>query len=187
MGAFAIKLAVQANLHPIIAIAGAGCEYVLTLLDVSKGDVVVDYRLGLANLDAHIRSALSSTVGLTHVTAAFDTICEGSSSTFCVSFLDAGGKLAHVLPVEHLTLPDDRAAELIMIHDAHEDSNGKSGANDFGYIMMRAFARGLERGWLKGHPHQTVPGGLRALSTILDDLKERKPSALKYVLVINQT
>ena len=44
VGSFAIKLAVASNVHPIIAIDGAGVPYAETLIDRSRGDTIVDYR-----------------------------------------------------------------------------------------------------------------------------------------------
>lgn len=57
VGAFAIKLASRSNLHPIIAVAGAGAKYVSSLLDASRGDTVIDYRVGRDALEEHPRRA----------------------------------------------------------------------------------------------------------------------------------
>ena len=187
VGAFAVKLATKSNLHPIIAVAGAGKSYVSSLLDTTKGDAVVDHRLGRAGLEAGIRSALVNAGGCTSVVAALDAICVNESSVVCLSFLQSQGKLAHVLPLKHLALAEGKMAELVMVNDVHGGSGDKAGARDFGYIMMRAFARGLEVGWFRGHPYRVVPGGLKAVPTILEDLKAGKVSALKYVFRISET
>ncbi|OHE99996.1 alcohol dehydrogenase [Colletotrichum orchidophilum] len=42
VGAFAIKLVILFNIHPIIAVAGNGSSYVETLVSKDKGDVVID-------------------------------------------------------------------------------------------------------------------------------------------------
>ena len=187
VGAFAIKLATQSNIHPIIAVAGAGKSYVSSLLDTTKGDAVVDYRLGRADLEACIRSSLSNAGGLASVTAALDAICENESSAVCMSLLQSQGKLAHVLPLLNLLPEEQRTAELVNVNDVQCDSDDKPGARDFGYIMMQSFSKGLEVGWLRGHPYRVVAGGLRAVPTILEDLKAGKPSASKYVFRICET
>ena len=187
VGAFAIKLCVRSNLHPIITVAGAGSSYVSLLLDPTRGDAVVDYRHGRVDLEAGIRSALANAGGFTHVTAALDAISQSSSSEVCISFLRSGGKLAHVLPLTNLQLPEEKTADLVMISDVHESFDDKPGASDFGFVMMQSFFKGMESGWLKGHPYQVVPGGLRAVPTILENLKAGKASALKYVFRPGET
>ena len=186
MGAFAIKLARQSNIHPIIAVAGASKDFVSSLLDSTKGDAVVDYRLGFLSLQAEVRSALSN-CGEKYFTAALDAICVENSSAFCLSVLQPQGKLAHVLPLEDLQLTERKSAQLVMVNEVHGGFGDKPGARDFGYIMMQAFARGLELGWLTGHPYRVLPGGLDAVPTILDNLKAGKVSGLKYVIRVRET
>ncbi|KAF7671095.1 hypothetical protein GT037_010876 [Alternaria burnsii] len=60
VGSFAIKLARNSNVHPIIAIAGKGSHYVETLLDSSKGDIVIDYRIGADEMISKIRAHLKA-------------------------------------------------------------------------------------------------------------------------------
>lgn len=188
VGAFAIKLAAKSNLHPIIAVAGAGISYVSTLLDPSKGDAVVDYRPGRAALESGIRSALANAGGRKEVSYALDAIVEKESSAVCASLLGPGGRLTHVLPLdEGFQMPQGTTAALTMIGDVHGAFGEKPGARDFGYVMMQAFTRGLETGWFRGHPHEMVPGGLRAVPTILDNLKAGKASAVKYIFRIDDT
>ena len=54
-------------------------------------------------------------------------------------------------------------------------------------IFFRYIARGLQKGFFKGHPYQIVPGGLGGVQTALQDLKDGKASAVKYVLRIAET
>ncbi|MCJ1467845.1 hypothetical protein MMC07_006470 [Pseudocyphellaria aurata] len=188
VGAFAIKLAAQSNIHPIIAVAGAGSNYVLTLLDPSKGDAVIDYRPGRAALESGIRKALVNAGGWKQVSHALDVIVEKESSAVCASLLGPGGKLAHVLPLdEGFQMPKDTTAALTMSGDVHGGHGEKPGGRDFGYVMMNAFTRGLETGWFRGHPYEVVSGGLRAVPTILDNLKSGKASAVKYIFRVADT
>ncbi|KAL9063652.1 MAG: hypothetical protein Q9161_009353 [Pseudevernia consocians] len=187
VGAFAIKLASASNLHPIIAVAGASIQYVSSLLDPTKGDAVVDYRLGYTGLQAGIRSALSNAGDFIHVMAALDTICERQSAELCVSFLEPQAKLAHVLPLANLQLLEGQTADMVRISTIHDSSGEKPGTRDFAHIMMQAFTRGLEVGWFKGHPYTHVPGGLYSVGKILGDLKSGKASATKYVFNICET
>ncbi|GKZ28002.1 hypothetical protein AbraCBS73388_008592, partial [Aspergillus brasiliensis] len=46
VGSFAIKMLQKADIHPVIGVAGRGTDYVRSLMDSEKGDVVVDYRDG---------------------------------------------------------------------------------------------------------------------------------------------
>ena len=56
LGAFAVKLAKLANIHPIIAIAGASTSAIAEILDASKGDVLLDHRRGEAELIKAVRN-----------------------------------------------------------------------------------------------------------------------------------
>lgn len=153
VGAFAIKLAAKSNLHPIIAVTGAGSSYVSTLLDPSKGDTVIDYRHGRAALESGIRSALANSGGWKQVSYAVDAIAENGSSAVYASLLGPGGRLAHVLPLEEgFQMPEGITATLTMTGDVHSTFGDKPGALDFEYVMMKAFPRGLEMGWFRGHP-----------------------------------
>ncbi|ODM16161.1 hypothetical protein SI65_08595 [Aspergillus cristatus] len=60
VGSYAIKLACNSNIHPIIAIAGKGSYYVEGLIDRSEGDMIVDYRGGVEATVKGIRDGLTS-------------------------------------------------------------------------------------------------------------------------------
>ena len=187
VGAFAIKLAVASNIHPIVAVAGAGIDYVSSLLDPVKGDVVLDYRSDRADLEEGIRSALSKTESSTQAVAALDTICKGETAVVCMSSIGPRGRLAHLLPLANLQLLDGQAADLVMINYIYSSEGERNGYRDFAYVMMQAFSRGLETGWFRGHPYTNVPGGLCSVGKILADLKAGKASANKYVFNIRET
>jgi len=60
VGAHAVKLARNSNIHPIIAIAGRGTDYVTTIVDTTKGDAVFDYRDGADKVIGKIKKHLEA-------------------------------------------------------------------------------------------------------------------------------
>lgn len=179
VGAYAIKLAQKANIHPIIAVAGRGIPYVETLLDPSKGDAVVDYRKGHEAVVKGIKDALKGQK-LYH---AFDATSEHGSYTNIAQVLEPqGGKITLVLPnKKYEGIPDTVVQTITSVGDSH----GKE--KDFAYAYFRLFARGLDEGWFKPHPAEVVPKGLEGVEGALRNLKEGKASAVKYVFRIGET
>ncbi|KAH8817511.1 chaperonin 10-like protein, partial [Xylogone sp. PMI_703] len=96
VGTFAIKLALRSNIHPIIAIAGKAKDMTSSLLDLSKGDLVLDYRDGLATMAEKVQTVLKQS-NLT-LRAAFDAISEKRSVEFVSSLVVPGGYITFVLP-----------------------------------------------------------------------------------------
>lgn len=45
----------------------------------------------------------------------------------------------------------------------------------------------MQEGWFSGHPYEVVAGGLGGVQTALENLKEGKASAVKYVFRIGET
>lgn len=188
MGAFAIKLAKAANLHPIIAVAGSGLDFVSSLLDSGAGDVVLDYRDGPEQLQRNIANALTASRAQA-IYATFDAVSEHSSWDVCVPFLVADTLLATVLPYpDTARLPGGTTqAQLVMVGDVHDVFGEKPGGREFGYVMMRAFVRGLQEGWFSGHPYEVVPGGLDGVQNGLERLSKGQVSARKLVYRIEET
>jgi NADPH2:quinone reductase len=188
VGAFAIKLAKAANLHPIIAVAGSGLDFVSSLLDPGAGDMVLDYRNGPEQLQRDIANALTASRAQA-VYAAFDAVSEHSSWDVCLPFLIADTLVATVLPYpETAHLPGGTTqAQLVMVGDVHDVFGEKPGGREFGYVMMRAFVRGLQEGWLSGHPYEVVPGGLDGVQNGLERLSKGQVSARKLVYRIEET
>lgn len=60
VGAFAVKLAVISNIHPLICVAGRGMGYVETLINREKGDEIIDYRAGNEEVVKELQKALGS-------------------------------------------------------------------------------------------------------------------------------
>lgn len=194
VGAFAIKLAVKANIHPIVAVAGKGIDFVRTLIDPAKGDVVLDYRVGADALYTQMVSALSTLVpdgasaGL--FTRGYEVVGSAAPVAFCARVMRADSRFAFIMPVEgeeEIKKTFRSGVEFSM--SSVPLVNGAMGSNepgalDSGFVWMRALARGLSDGWLKPHPWEVVPGGLEGVQKGLERLKAGEASAVKYVYEI---
>jgi NADPH:quinone reductase-like Zn-dependent oxidoreductase len=178
VGAFVIKLAQRAGIHPIIAVAGRGEKFVEGIIDRSKGDAIVDYRKGDEAVVQGIKDALKGQ----KLEYAFDATSEHNSWHNIVKVLDPKGKLTLILPGKKYDgIPETVQKSDTMVGDAH------GARKDFAYLWFRYAARGLDEGWLKPHPVEVVPGGLAGVETGLKNLRDGKASAVKYVFRIAET
>jgi NADPH2:quinone reductase len=177
VGAYAIKLARLANIHPIIAVAGRAAPFVEGLIDRSKGDTIVDYRAG----DEAVVEGLRAALGGRKLEYAFDATSEHGSYGNIVRVLEADGRLALVLPGKtYEGIPASVRQVMTMVGEAH------GGDKEYAYLMFRYFARGLAQGWFAPHPHEVVPGGLDGVETGMKKLRDGEASAVKYVFQIGQ-
>lgn len=193
VGAFAIKLAVRSNIHPIIAVGGKGEKFVKSIIDESKGDVFVDYRDGEDKLVESIKAGLNGA----KVLHAYDAISEKGSFEACSKVLSEGGKITLVLPTsDYSAIPRTLTSSITLVGLVHDNKtmdnktvNWKNQANglDFGYVYFKLFGQGLKEGWFKAHPYEVVPGGLKGIPEALTNLREGKASAVKYVFKIEDT
>ena len=187
VGAFAVKLAKLSNIHPIIAIAGKGTEFVDSLLDKEKGDIVLDYRIGTEELTKQLQNA----VGDRTLHYAFDAIAEHGSTSIIASVLSpTDSNIATVNPVDN---PPDgiiiSGTKVAAVHsletDLHERKPlGWKGSKDFGYVFYRLFGRWLESGEFSGHPFEVVERGLNGIEEGLGRLMRGEVSAKKLVFRI---
>lgn len=189
VGAFAIKLAKAANIHPIIAVAGKAKGFVEDLVDKSKGDVVIDYRQGDEAVVAQINEVLKGRP-LLH---AYDAISESKTLPLVAKVLDKKGLVTTVLPTEPI---EGLKVERTMVGWVHgpqipfavKTVQGRQpGCAEFAVAYFKLFSWGLAYGWFSPHPHQVVEGGLDGLEKALRDLKDGKASAFKYVLRVGDT
>ncbi|KAH7155953.1 NADPH2:quinone reductase [Dactylonectria macrodidyma] len=180
VGSFAIKLLQRANVHPIIAVAGRGGEFVEGLLDKSKGDVVVDYRKGEDALIKGIKAAIPKGKSLYF---ALDAVSENKTGDTIAKVLDSDGHLTAVLPYT-LSNPQNINFTITNVGDVHGLT---ANYEDFGYAWYRLFNMGLKEGWLKAHPYEVLPGGLKGVEGGLQALQAGKASAVKYVYRIAET
>lgn len=197
MGAFAIKFAVLSNIHPIIAVAGKGIPFVETLLDKSKGDIVIDYREGDDALCQKIKQA----AGGQQILYAYDGVSEKGSFENIWAVLDKGGRFTHVLPISgkyetpgsgsgsETKVPDGLEGRITIVSSVHQAApeGHPLGDSDFGAALFHFMGRGLAQGWFKGHPYEVREGGLNAVEGLLKDLEAGKASAVKYVLRVGDT
>lgn len=204
VGAFCIKFAKASNIHPIIAVAGKGKDFVEGLLDKSKGDVYIDYREGDDAVVAGIEKALKD-AGCDTVKHAYDAVSEHGSYQNISKILtkNEGGKMVLVLPgKDYSDIPSNVEHDLSMVGRVHETPNsaGKYGqpdhtapkytvtaGKDFGYVFFHYITRGLQEGWFTGHPFEVIPGGLDGVQEGLRRLKAGEASATKYVYRIAET
>ena len=205
VGSFAIQLAQLSNIHPIIAVAGKARDHVEGLIDRSKGDVICDYRNGDTALVSEIRDALE-VAGLSGIKYAFDCMSEKAKGSYpnILKVLDRTGHIALIQNYDPRDMPADVTITRLTVRWVHQDINtysgltsgpeethslmgSKTGCREFGCIMYRFFGRVLSKGFLKGHPHRVVPGGLNGVEPALRSLKAGEASGIKYIFRIEDT
>ncbi|KUJ10114.1 GroES-like protein [Mollisia scopiformis] len=183
VGAFAAKLARLSGLSPIIGISGRAGDYAKTLVDY-----VVDYRNGEDELVAAVEEVLAKEGLGNKIHYVLDAISENGSLEATLRFLAPEGTVSTVLPTklfardkENFKWPSSTKSfnsAIPLVFSTHKD---------FGYLWSRYIARMLEDGRLKGHPYEVIPGGLNGVLTGLQNLKNGKASAVKYVYRIEDT
>ncbi|KAI6081023.1 GroES-like protein [Hypoxylon rubiginosum] len=178
VGSYAIQLAQQSNIHPLICVAGKSQAHVEKLIDRSKGDVIVDYRDG----DDAVVEALKKAAGESGLLYALDAVAEKNSYVNLTRVLAEGAKITLVLPPsEEHKFPPHITQSMTLVGSVHSD------AKDFGFVYFRYITRGLQEGWFSPQPQVVVPGGLRGIKTGLENLKAGKANAIKYVFRIGET
>ncbi|RGP67617.1 nadph2:quinone reductase [Fusarium sporotrichioides] len=194
-GAFAIKLAAAANVHPIIAVGSQRSEFVKPFLDESKGDALVDYtahdtedKLVAAIQDAFKKSGAPEG----RCWKAFDSVSEDSTIKLVTKAIagppDANGrkpKLTNILMKENVE-GADLSVEVVwsMVGQVHkEDEKDKM----LGLTWAAAFSRGLREGWLTPHPYIIGKNGLHGLSEGLIGLRDGKTRANKFLTILSET
>lgn len=196
VGSYAIQFAQQANIHPLICVAGRGIPHVESLISKNKGDVVLDYRDGDDKLVQALKTAVQNAGG--KVEYAFDAVSEHNSyQNICQVLSPTTGKITLLLPGrEYPEIPSTieqfitsvGAAFIEADHDPWQKKTGvATGNEEFALAFFRYIARGLEKGFFKGHPYEVVPGGLAGIEGALKGLKEGKASAVKYVFRLEDT
>ncbi|KAF2828027.1 GroES-like protein [Ophiobolus disseminans] len=186
VGAFAIKLARLSNIHPIIGVAGRGIPFAESLIDKSKGDVILDYRNGNEAVVAGIKAALEK-AATPQIYHAFDAVADNGSHNDVVSILAPEGRVTYVFPLE-LTAPPGfsypktyKSAEFSNVAAAYGENKEQ------GFIYLRWLFRMVMEGKFAAHPYEVVPGGLAGVSQALQNLKAGKASAVKYVFKVPDT
>ena len=145
----------------------------------------------------NLRAAASNNAGGT-VEYAFDAISEhGSYQNICKVLDHETGKITLILPTkEYKEIPETveqsktfvGAAQIGTDSDPWQKKTGmQTGNEEFAMAFFRYFSRGLGKGFFKGHPYEVVPGGLAGIQGALQNLKDGKASAVKYVFRIADT
>jgi NADPH:quinone reductase len=184
VGAFAIKLAMRSNIHPIIAIAGRGTNFVETLIDRGRGDMVLDYREGSEVIQQKVCQAF----GKIPIHHAVDAISERGSVQIVTAILTAPAIITTMLPTQQDdSHPPDIAVIQINIATVHQPPAKGQQADDrqFAAAFFPFLGRGLREGWFSGHPYEVRGGGLAGIGAALKDLEAGVASALKYVIRIS--
>ncbi|KAK5101330.1 hypothetical protein LTS08_004937 [Lithohypha guttulata] len=182
VGAFAVKLLMKSDIHPIICVAGNGIEFVEGLIDRSKGDTIVDYRKGGDAIVQGLREGVAKGQTLRH---AYDAVSDHGSYGYLCQVLDtkSGALLTTVLPgKKYEGIPEGVTNVVTQVGSVHQDRN-----HDFGYAWFRLFGQGLKEGWFKAHPYEVIKGGLNGVGEGLSRLQQGKVSATKMVFRVADT
>ncbi|KAI5304760.1 hypothetical protein KEM56_005980 [Ascosphaera pollenicola] len=182
-GAFAVKLARESNIHPIIGIAGSSIPYVKTLLDTSKGDAVVDYRQEPAKVIADLKNAIYKS-GTTKVKHAFDSVIRETGVDVLREVLEDDGHVDFTLPPTFDMNP--LSYTTTYVQSVHGPVEGVT-TRTLGYLISRWFTLGFQTGTFTGHPYEIKKGGLYGVDAALHDLKEGKNHGMKYVVRVGET
>jgi NADPH2:quinone reductase len=188
VGAFAVKLARLSNVHPIIAVAGRGIDFVSSLLDSSKGDVVIDYRKGSEYVLSEIQRSAPKVQNVLDAISTPETISLLSSIPDPVN-----RQLSLVLPPEAPTVnPGIKVtvsfAPLLWEPNDPSGPDGEVTPNivpkAFAHIMFRYLAHAQANYLISHHPYEVILGGLEGISRGLKNLRDGQNSARKYILRI---
>ncbi|KAI9727636.1 MAG: hypothetical protein M1828_005864 [Chrysothrix sp. TS-e1954] len=195
VGAMAVKLAMLAEVHPLICVAGEGVEFVEGLIDRSKGDTIVNYKNGDEAVVRGMKEALKGR----KLEYAFDCITAHSSYINLSQVLDhQTGKISIVLPPARPEIPGTIEQTCTMAGSLWKDPTTvrsdignlglTKGGPDFAAAYGRTMGRMLADGRLKPHQHVVVEGGLGALEGCLQKIKRGEANATrKFVLRVRET
>nr|OQO32047.1 hypothetical protein B0A51_00585 [Rachicladosporium sp. CCFEE 5018] len=191
VGSMAVKLAQIVDLHPLICVAGSGCDFSSEHIDESKGDVVIDYRQG----DDATIEAIKSVLGERKLEYAFDAVSEEYSLANVIKVLDSKhGKLALTLPGRSSNLPKELHISHVMAGslwtklsgiDKHEKLGNlglEAGAPEFAREMTSSVEALLRDGKLKSHSYVVYEGGLHGLEPALQDRRNGKGRLIDLML-----
>jgi NADPH2:quinone reductase len=172
VGAFAVKLAKLANIHPIIGVAGSGSGFAKEI----GCDIVIDHRQG--DVVANIKKALNGKP-LLH---ALDGVSEEQTAKDCFQALSQGGQ--HVYFSDTAEPPSGITTTRTMVSYAQE---GPLDQQDVATAYLRLLTKWLGEGRYTAHPYEVVPGGLAGVESGVTRLYENRVSAKKLVYRIAET
>ncbi|TVY34197.1 Trans-enoyl reductase [Lachnellula subtilissima] len=178
LGTFAVKLARASNIHPIIAIAGSSSWHLGPLLDKSKGDTLVDYRLGAEEMKRLVKENLNVSQMLspsTDTEKSFLSVVSGSNR-----YDDEGIPGSVKVVYTYVGTAHSAAYRPGMVKQPTDVEFVKSDP-EWTYVFFRYVAKMLVDGNLTGHPFEVVDGGLQGVGEGLKMLKAGKAKGFKYV------
>jgi NADPH2:quinone reductase len=196
VGAFAIKLAKVAGIHPIIAVGSSNSAFVEPFLDKEEGDCMLDYRSwkSPADMVTALQDAVrASGVEDGRVWDVFDGISEKGTwdvlSQAIAGPQDATGRKPRIVvvwPGRDYSAADP-TVEILPVDVGYVHGKAE-GQRLFGLVWGQAFARGLNQGWLKAHPFEVVEGGLdTGLSAALKSLRDGTVKGKKVVIQVSNS
>ena len=186
VGSYAIKLARNSNIHPIIAVAGKGTHYVETLLDRTRGDMVVDYRIGIDETISKIQEHLKAG-NYGEVRHGLDPGIGLPSQKVLTEIVSPSGAINLVLPSDIDTRSATKTSTMVGIVHTRANATWGEDGSDLGLVTCRWFTKAFQTGTFEGHPFEVKSGGLAGVEQALKDLKDGKQSAVKYVFRIADT
>ncbi|CVL11613.1 related to quinone reductase [Fusarium proliferatum] len=194
-GAYGIKLAAAANVHPIIAVGSQRSAFIKPFLDESKGDALVDYTAHKTEeeLVQAIQEAFKKGGAPDgRCWKAFDSVSEDSTVKTVTKAIagppDSTGrkpKVTNILMKKDVEGADPSVDIVVSMVGQVHDKDEKNKL--LGVVWGAAFARGLREGWFTAHPYVVGKNGLEGLSDGLKDLKEGRTRAQKFLTVIGET
>ncbi|GKZ29032.1 hypothetical protein AbraIFM66950_002553 [Aspergillus brasiliensis] len=195
-GAFAIKLAAAANIHPIITVGSKRSDFIKPFLDESKGDALIDYTAYSTEED--LIKAIQEAVKKGGAPdgrcwKAFDTVSEEKTIRLLTKAIagppDANtGQKPKITNIFIKTEVEgaDPSVDVVfsMVGQVHyEDENDKL----IGVTWGAAFSRGLREGWFTPHPYIVGKDGLESLSEGLKGLRDGTIRAQKFLTRLDRT
>lgn len=201
-----LSMAALANLHPIIAVAGAAAnDTIADSIRPELGDTIIDYREHEAS-DSLIKAIKTAASHSGTVKYAYDVIgTEHTINNIIAHVLDPElSSLAYAVPISFTPqVPEKTSVSLTWApglfkplpqypdqqSNAETGPNGKNneGSRAHTSVVSRYLEFALGEGLIKSHPFKVLPDGLSSLQEALQDLKEGRNKSLKYVMRIGET
>ena len=197
LGAFSVKFAKASNIHPIIAIGGESKDYVISLLDKSRGDTWIDYRQDVNSM----KNAVADALGDISAFHAVDCISTKETWIPVAQMLSPGGQVS-VFSGSNLynetEIPTGVTIKYTYVGSAHSGAYSPKmpkqpnpdyvkSAPEFTHVLFRYMSRMLLNGALEGHPYEIIPNGLNGVATGLRRLKNGEARGKKFVYRIRDT
>ncbi|KAH8596639.1 chaperonin 10-like protein [Bisporella sp. PMI_857] len=206
LGAFAIKLARAANIHPIIAIAGSSSAYISSLLAAEKGDALIDYRDGpeatkelvstaLGQLECfHALDAISANqtwipisqmlASSTNEQPSYLSVVSGANR-YDESEIQDGVQIVYTF-VGTVHSGAYKPGMPKMPKDVEEVRGDPEWAEKFFDFIAKWVSGSESSPTLEGHPFEIIEGGLRGVEVGLRKLKAGQAKGVKFVYCMNE-